>query len=747
MNKTERKKFICHICEAGCGVTAEVVDGKVLSVRSNKEDLFSHGYICPKGVSLKELHDDPDRLRTPMVRENGELREASWAEAWDRINEKLPQLRETHGSDSVALYVGNPVAHALGLGLGSAVLRRASGTKNFYSAGSVDQLPRQLACGQLYGDWFSMPVPDIDRTDYLLILGANPIVSNGSLWMVPDFRGRARKMRSRGGKLVVVDPRRSETAQVADRHHFIRPGTDAFFLIGILKILLEADPTGPHHLEKHVNGWDEVKAMVARFSLAEVSTACGIDQSHIQVIARELETTERAAVYGRCGTTMQQFGTLTSWLIEVVNIVAGNLDMVGGAMFATPAAFANNTKGEAGRGAGIRTARFRSRVRGLPEVAGELPLATLADEILTPGEGQVRALIVLAGNPAVSGPDSARLSTALGKLDFMIAIDIYRNETTQHADVILPSVSHFERPHYDFLLGAVVSRNVARFAAPVFEKSPSDPSDWQIMLQLSAIFAGLGVLTDEGLQSFEDQVVAGAMALLLAPGAPLEGSSETQIISTLDGLCGEEKLLDLELRTGPFGEGFGRRPDGISLEKIKAAPDGIDFGPLVPRLPQALRTPSGKIELWSDDIAQEVEKLLGVTGQDHSGFYLIGRRQVRSNNSWLHNLPVLAKGPFRCTAQINPEDAGRLGLADGGKVTIRSRTGEVVACVEISDAVMPGVVSLPHGWGHDDPNIRQSVASLRPGVNANLLADSDLLDGPTGTAVLNGIRVELFSAH
>ena len=524
----------------------------------------------------------------------------------------------------------------------------------------------------------------------------------------------------------------------------IRPTHDEVFEIGVEAHHFVAQGARPAaHLAPHLDGWEAIQTIAQRFPPERVALKCGIAAQTIREIATELLMRERAAVYGRCGTSMQQFGTAASWLIELVNIVAGALDRPGGSMFATPAAFGANTKGTPGRGRGAAVAKYHSRVRGLPEVLSEFPLATLADEIETDGDGQVRALVSCAGNPAVSGPNAARLAQALGKLDFMVAIDIYLNETTRHADVILPGPSHFERPHYDLFLGALVSRNVVRYAPAVFEPPKDQPSDWRIMLQLSAIASGAGALDEDGLMMMEDQIIAGAIDAAAEPDGPLANLDKENVKAALSRFDGADRLLDLELRTGPFGDGFGTRPDGLTLEKLLQHPDGIDYGPLTSRVPEMLRTETGKIEMAPPLLVDEIAAVEQALEQPDSRFLLIGRRQTRSNNSWLHNLPVLAKGPFRCTLQINPDDAASLGVEDGGPVQVTSAAGTVTAQAQVTDEMMPGVVSLPHGWGHDASDIKLSVAAARPGVNSNILAEDHRLDGPTGTAVLNGIPVEI----
>jgi anaerobic selenocysteine-containing dehydrogenase len=733
----------CPLCEATCGLEIRHDGGSVTAIRGDQEDVFSRGFICPKGGSLRALHEDPDRLSTPLVRRDGELVEATWEEALAEIDRRLPPLLEEHGRDSVAVYIGNPAAHNFSFQTYGRVLMKALGTKNIYTASTVDQMPKQVSAGLMFGAGLSVPVPDVDRTGYFLILGANPLASNGSLMTAPDMRGRIRAIRERGGKVVVVDPRRSRTAELSDEHHFIRPGTDALLLFGLLHVILDEGLDDPGALAEWTEGIDEVRELAEEFTPDAVAVACGIEAGEIRRIARELATAESAAVYGRIGTCTQEFGTLTSWLVDVLNVMTGNLDRPGGAMFPRAAAGQTNSSGPPGRGRGFTTGRWSSRVRGLPEAFGELPVACLAEEIETPGEGQVRALITIAGNPAVSTPNSGRLSAALEDLDFMVSMDVYVNETTRHADVILPGPSPLERAHYDLALYQLAVRNVANYSAPVMPAKPGMPQEWETVLALTGIATGQGPSAD--IDAIDEFVIGEAVRREVGrAGGALEGRDAAEILAALEHRRGPERLLDLMLRAGPYGDRFGENPGGLTLELLEATPHGIDLGPLEPRIPEALRTASGKIELAPEPLVADVERLRAALARERNGgMVLIGRRHLRSNNSWMHNLTPLVKGKDRCTAHVHPDDAERLGLVDGEPALVRSRAGEVEVPVEVTDAVMPGVVSIPHGWGHDVDGVRMEVAREHPGTNSNVLSDELEVDPLSGNAVLNGIPVEL----
>ncbi|MFJ8915111.1 molybdopterin oxidoreductase family protein [Amycolatopsis sp. NPDC102389] len=701
----------CPLCEATCGLEVTIDEKSLVTrVQGDHEDVFSKGYICPKGASLGALHHDPDRLTAPLVKRDGEFVEVTWDEAFAEIDRRLRPIIDEHGRNAVAVYSGNPTVHNAALVLYGRVFFKALGTKNFYTATTVDQMPKHFSSGYLFGDPQTIPVADLDRTQHLLILGANPLVSNGSLMTAADTRGRLRGIQKRGGKIVVLDPRRTRTAQLADEHHAIRPGTDALFLFALVNVLFAENRVRPG---EHVNGVDEVRALAEPFTPEAVAPATGIDAAEIRRIALDLADAERAAVYGRMGTTTQSYGTVASWLVDVLNTLTGNLDREGGVMFPLPALWRPR------RSSPFTSGRWTSRVRGYPEVLGELPVATLADEIQTPGEGQVRALVTISGNPALSTPNSARLTEALRQLDFMVSLDVYLNETTRHADVILPGPSPLERPHYDVALYALAVRNVANWTPQTLETGM--PQEWVTLLRLAGIAAGQG--PDVDVAAF-DTMVAG------------ETARRTGVdLSLAEGRTGPARMIDLMLRGGPYG---------LSLADLEMAPHGIDLGALKPRLPEALTTASGKVELAPDAITKDVPRLRAELDKaPDGGLLLIGRRHLSSNNSWMHNLTPLVRGGNRCTVQVHPDDASRLGLTDGGLASVTSRAGKLEAPVEVTADIRPGVVSMPHGWGHDLDGTRTKVAAAHAGVNSNLVADETLLDVPSGNAVLNGIPVEV----
>jgi anaerobic selenocysteine-containing dehydrogenase len=595
-----------------------------------------------------------------------------------------------------------------------------------------------------------VPIPDLDRTSYLLMLGANPYASNGSLCTAPDFPGRLEAIRERGGKLVVVDPRRSRTAEAADEWIPIIPDGDGLFLAAIAQVMFaEGLVDVGAHVVHHVAGLDEVAAALSRFTPEAVEAACGVDAATIRRIAREIAAAESAAVYGRIGTTTVSFGTTTSWLVDVVNTISGNLDREGGAMFTLPVAGSPNTRGTPGKGRGFRVGKGHTRVRGLPEVMGEYPIAALAEEISTPGEGKLRALVTIAGNPVLSTPNSGKLDAALASLDFMVSIDIYLNETTRHADVILPPPSHLQRDHYDLLLLPFAVRNVANYSDAVLPLDDGQWDEWEILAKLAVIVQGAGVDADH---TVADDLAVSSMVhhAVSDPNSNISGRDAEEILAELsrNGRRGPARMLDFMLRTGPYGDAFGAAPDGVSLDKLRANPHGIDFGALQPRLPEVLRTASGKVELAPSELIADLGRLWSRVEDsdemlDGRDLVLVGRRHLRSNNSWMHNLEVLVKGKPRCTLQMHPLDAATRGISDGQHVSVASRVGRVSAPVELTDEIRPGVVSLPHGWGHGVAGTQMRVAGEYAGVNSNILTDEAAMDPLSGTSVLNGIPVSV----
>ncbi|MEN9746240.1 MAG: hypothetical protein RL729_712 [Actinomycetota bacterium] len=721
-------------------------DGAVARIRGDRNDVFSKGFICPKGSTLKQLHEDPDRLRKPLVKRNGVHVEVSWDEAWQEVDRGLMGVINKHGRGAVGAYLGNPNAHNLAPLIYNRVWLQALGTKQRFSASSVDQIPKQVSSGYMFGTPASIAIPDLDRTQYILMLGANPYDSNGSLCTAPDFPGRLEAMRERGGKLVVVDPRKSKTAEHCDEWLAIRPGADALLLAAIANTIFEEGLANVgDHIRPHVAGLDVLPAALKQFTATAVEKSVGIDAQTIKRIAREFAAADKALVYGRIGTCTVSFGTTASWLVDVVNTITGNLDREGGVMFTMPAAGGPTTRGQKGTGKGFSIGRGHSRVRKFPEALGEYPASVMAEEIATPGEGQIKALITAGGNPVLSTPNTLALEESMKSLEFMVSVDIYLNETTRYADVILPSPSQLERSHFDLVFTGFSVRNVANYSEPVFERAADQPDEWEILLKLAGIAQGMGANVDVAMvDDFTLDAFIGSITK--DSTSPTNGLTAEQIREQLDatGARGADRMLDLMLRTGPYGDGFGANPNGISLTHMKQHPHGIDFGPLEPRIPEALRTPSGKVELAPEPLLADLPRLAKSMNEfNDEQLVLVGRRHLRSNNSWMHNIEVLVKGKERCTLQMHPNDAQRVGVKEGSVARIASRVGAVNAVVELTSDIRERVVSLPHGWGHDMSGTRMNVAAKRAGVNSNVLTDENEMDPLSGNSVMNGIPVTI----
>ena len=728
----------CPICEACCGIVVEVDRdaGRVVRISGDEEDPRSRGYLCPKAYAPAAVYEDPDRIRTPLIKEAGGFRPASWNEALDLCGERLRAIRGRFGNDAIATYIGNPTGFNLGAMLWSGMFIQMLSSERVFSGATVDQFPKNLSCRVLYGDSWLFPIPDIDRTEYFVVLGANPAVSNGSLMSAPNMKDRLRRMRTAGVKIVVVDPRRTETAEMADQWIPIRPGADAYLLMAMIDTLFAEDLVAPGRAADFTDGIDELGRLAAAFPASKVAAVTGIDADTIRRLTREFAAAERAVLYGRFGTCTAEFGTLTSWLVDAFNLLTGNFDREGGLMFPRPATGQSEPRPiDAGP---VPYGRFHSRVRGFPEFDGQLP----ASELDSAGEQRIRAFISAAGNPVVSTPNGRRLSRALDMLDFMVSVDIYVNETTRHADVILPSLSAFEETNYDFLFQSTAVRDMARYSPRVFEPDPRLKPHWEILAELAAR------LNSTTVEALDDMMLWAILGLAVGvPGTRCEHVSHEEAASKIGERRGPERLLDLMLRAGPYGDRFEDEADGLSLAKLAAVPHAVDLGALKPRrLPDILKTPGRRIPLADPLLAADVERLTARLDERSraDGLVLVGRRQMRNMNSWLHNVEILARGRNRCTLLVHPEDAARAGIEAGGRARVRSRVGEVVAEVEVSDEMMPGVVSLPHGFGHDEPGVRLSVARrLQPGVNSNLLADESVLDELSGTSVLCGIPVEV----
>ena len=715
-----------------CGLEIQVDDGRVAGIRGNRDDTWSRGHLCPKGASLGALHEDPDRIRTPMVKVDGQWQEVSWDAAFRRCTELLAPVIEKYGIGAVTAYTGNPLAHSFSLGRYTGVLLGMSGIPISYSPGTVDQWPKNLSSHLMYGGWWTFPVPDIERTDLLVVMGANPAASQGSLLAAPDVMGIIGEIRKRG-KVIVVDPVRTATAARADEWLPITPGTDAALLLAVVHTLFDENLVDLGDVAAHIDGVDTLRELVVDWPPKRVVAATGIGADRIRALARELAGTERAVVYGRIGLCNQEFGSLASWLVDVVNILTGHFDTPGGAMFPRPAAWSVTVQPIPGLEDGVPTfGRFSTRVRGAKEVLGQVPVSCMVEEMETPGEGQLKALITVAGNPVLSSPGGHRLDEALPKLEAMIAVDLWLNETTRHADVILPGLSPLEQPHHDDLILQFAINSVANYSPPVFlPEDPQRPAEWEILIRLTGLCTGTPA---------EDVDVAAIDDGFFDYMCFTQGLDGAQIRTHYD-TGGPERMLDLTLRTGPFGDRYGENPDGLTLAKLKESPNGINFGPMVPQVPQVLGTADGKIRLAPQYLLDDVPRLAARVVRDPDELVLVSRRHLRSNNSWLHNVQALMKGKERCTLWVHRDDARRLGLSDGDVAAVRSAGGEIEVPVELTDAIKPGVVSMPHGWGHGKPGTRMSVANGSPGVNSNVLSPPDFLDEPSGNGALNGIPV------
>ncbi|WKV74860.1 molybdopterin-dependent oxidoreductase [Streptomyces sp. PCS3-D2] len=721
---------ICPLCEATCGLTLTIEGTAVTGARGDREDVFSRGFICPKGAAFGQIDADPDRLRTPLVRRDGQLREATWEEAYDAVAAAVPRLAGEHGPQSVGVVLGNPNVHTMAGALYPPLLLKALGTRNLFTASTLDQMPKHVSSGFLFGDPLAIPVPDLDRTDFLLLLGANPVESNGSLCTAPDFPGRLKALRARGGTLVVVDPRRTRTAALADRHLAPRPGTDALLLAALARTLLVETSATPGPLGEHLEGLGELGAALGSFTPEAVAPACDLTADEIRGLARELAAAPTAAVYGRIGSCTVEHGTLASWLVDVLNILTGNLDRPGGVLF--PLSATDRAPGPAGPGKGFAVGRWHSRVSGHPEAKSELPIAALAEEIETPGEGRIRTLIAIAANPVLSAPDGDRLDRALAGLDFMLSVDPYLNETSRHAHVVLPPPPPAQSAHFDFAFNAFAVRNQARYSPPAVPLEEGRMDECEIHARLILAVSGLHGAPPAAV---DERVISDALARAAADArSPLHGTDPSAQAGRLTGRTGPERRLDMMLRLGPYG---------LGLDDLLKAPHGIDLGPLRPRLREVLKTRSGKVELLPEPIAAELPTLRAALADRPAALVLVGRRHLRSNNSWLHNVPALTGGSNRCTLQVHPQDAARLGLTHGGRARVAGDGGSLEVPVEVTDAVRTGVVSLPHGWGHDRSGARLGVASAVPGANVNQLLDGTRIDRLSGTAVLNAFPVEL----
>jgi anaerobic selenocysteine-containing dehydrogenase len=728
----------CSICEASCGlrILADREKREVLRIEGNPDDPISQGHICPKATALKGVFEDPDRIKRPIRKtEAGEWEEISWTEAYDYAAERIGTLQEKYGNDTLGVYIGNPSGFDVGCLLYNRFILESLRTPRMFSAATMDHFPKLFTSRVLFGKGSILPIPDIDRCDYFLCLGANPIVSQGSLMSAPGIKKKLRAVQDRGGRFVVVDPRRTESADVADEHLFIRPGSDAYFLFSLVNVIFGEDLVSLGRFEAFTDGVEEIRILAEEFSPESTASATGIPAETTQRIARELASHPHACVYGRIGTCTVEFGTLASWLIDVVNILLGRYDEPGGMMFPRPATGQHEPGNPMPP---IAIGPYRTAARGLPMIDGHLPASAFAEE-LDPeraGEKRVRALVITCGNPVLSMPAGDQIEKGLESLEFMVAVDIYLNETTRHADLILPTSPQLTFENFDFLCQSTAVRNHVRYGEQVFEPEPEEKRAWEVYLELAAR------LNNAEPEAFDDiSVMQNATRFAGKLGLDVD-----DVLRELGDERGPMRIVDLQLRCGPYGDHFGKNPDGLNLKKVKAARAAVDLGPLTPRFPDILRTEGRRINLADPLITNDVARLSGRLEDFASptGLLMIGRRQSRGMNSWLHNLPNLAKGKTRCVLLVHPDDAKSRGLTHAKRARISSRSGELEVEIEISDEMMPGVVSLPHGFGHAGKGLRLDVAKTKqPGVNANALTDAEPLDVPSGTSVANGIPVEV----
>jgi anaerobic selenocysteine-containing dehydrogenase len=726
----------CPTCEASCGLVMEVdrAQKQVISIKGDPDNHRSKGYVCAKSQAFRYIYEDQERLTKPVKKIDGQWQEISWEAALSETAKRLADIRDQHGKDAIAMYYGNPNGHNFSTQIYTQMFITLLNTERFFSAGSVDQQPKNLGCELLYGNGWVFPIPDLDNTDFFVCMGGNPMVSQGSLMSAPDIGNRLKALQARGGKIVVIDPRRTETADVANQHLFVRPGTDAFLLMAFVNELFATGRVTPGRLADFTDGIEKLESLSAPYTPERVAAITGVPADRLRQLVDDFCSASAPVLYARIGLCTQQFGTLASWLVDVVNILTGRLDAKGGAMFPRPAT-AHNDPTMVPPELGYN--RWQSKARGFPEYMSMLPASLMAEEMELRGEHQVRALLTVAGNPVLSVPNGKRIHAAMDDLEFVVAFDFYINETTSQADIIIPSTTQLEHSNYDFLFSATCVRNFAQYSPQVFAPPSGALEQWEIINEVTARMNGM-TRTD-----LEAMMLDGMIAQLQANAPDLAHLSVDDIKQKTAEHEGPERLLDIMLRAGPYGDKF--EGDGLTLAQLKQMPHGLDLGALEPRFPELLATRNKRIDIAPDIITSDIPRLQAALEKGPGDqMLLIGRRHIRDMNSWLHNLNNYARGKNRCTLLINSQDAQRIGLTAGGIARITSKVGEFDAEVDINDSIMPGVVSLPHGFGHTYRNTRQSVATaLTPGVSANDLVDDNEMDVPSGTSVVNGVPVSI----
>jgi anaerobic selenocysteine-containing dehydrogenase len=721
-------KRVCPLCEAMCGVKIKVKDGNVINVAADKDNVWSRGHVCPKGIMLDAIHNDPDRVRTPMIREGIQWHEVNWDQAFKHIEKNVADIRNKYGQQSFGFYGGNMSGKGFASSRYMMLMLTEGKFAQRFSSSTVDQIPKNLSSHLLYGNMWKIPVPDIDNTELFVIIGANPAASMGSLLAHNDVMKGIRELRARGGKVIVIDPVKTRTAELSDQWIPIRPGSDSALLLAIAHVIFKENRVNLAHLSELVNGLEILQDLTSRFAPEKVAKFCRISAEDIRTLAIQIADADKAAIYGRIGTCTQEFGTLASWLVDAISIITGNMDKLGGSMWSNQVAPHLDMAPPYPSDAPIVSPS--NRVRGVPGILGQYPASCLAEEIDTPGEGQIKGLLTLGANPVLSAPGPERLNPALASLEFMVSMDIYINETTRHADVILPSPSLLEQPHWDVWAWPWCLTSGGHYSPTTI--MPEDrPEEWQVMARLGAIFGGnpaadLNALDDDFFSGMCDQL--GVDKELAFAALPQQGP---------------ERILDFCIRTGPFGDGFGQNPEGLTLASFKQKPDGLLLGHAKPQGKKAITTPSGKIELAHEHLLKDIPRLEEKISNPGNELLLVSRRHIGSMNSWMHNIEKLVKGKDRCTLQIHPTDAAKQHIKQGQLIAISNESGAITAHAEITKNICPGIVCLPHGWGHSEKAAKLSVASKHPGFNINKLSPATLVDEASGNAVLNGIPVTL----
>ncbi len=699
MEATKTHYRTCNLCEAMCGLEITYQNKTILKIEGDKKDDLSKGHICPKAVALQDLYHDKDRLKTPIKRTKNGWIDISWEDAYDEITENIKTIQNKYGKNAIGSYRGNPTVHNIGLMLFGAPFLQSIGSNQKYTATSIDQLPHHFASLMMFGHYLMFPIPDIDRTDFMLIMGGNPAVSNGSIMTAPNFSNRLKAIKKREGKVVVVDPRFTQTSKIANQHHYIKPGTDAFLLLALIHVIFQKELDKKGHLKEHLNGWNTIKELVKNYPPEKVTKIVGIEAEEIIQLAKQFATSKTAVCYGRLGLSTQEFGGICQWLVSVLNCITGNLDAEGGALFTKPVIDIVAMSKATGKTGSFN--KRQSRVHKLPEFTGEFPVSTLADEILTSGKGQIKCMITIAGNPVLSTPNGTHLEKALESLEYMVAIDIYLNETTKHANIILPTTTGLETTLYDLVFHQFAIRNTAKYSEVLFEKTEEQRHDWEILKELTS------------------------------------------------RLNGQENPMNLEQTLDYMLHFSAYQNPKLTVAELKKYPHGLDYGALKPQLPERLFTEDKKVELAHPLFLKDIERLNKRLNQLENGvnseypFSLIGRRHLRSNNSWMHNSERMIKGRNRCTLLIHTQDANSLNIEEGQKVIVTSNVGKVNLPIEITDHIMQGVVSIPHGFGHHRKGTKITIAQENAGVSINDLTNNMQLDVLTGNADFSGTRVKI----